>query len=67
LREASSPVATVSFFGFCATSKEFAERKEGTNLVLLENTPFLTSFELTTLAVVAPLNGVAHGRHAGWL
>lgn len=35
-------------------------------LVLFENTPFLTAFELTTLAVVAPLNGVAHGGHDGY-
>ena len=38
-----------------------------TNLVLLKNTPFLTSFELATLAVVAPLNGIAHRRHFEWL
>lgn len=44
-----------------------AENKEVTNLVLLKNTPFLTSSELTTLFVVAPLDGVAHRRHAVWL
>lgn len=32
-------------------------------LVLFKNTPFLTTFELTTLAVVAPLDGISHGRH----
>jgi hypothetical protein len=39
----------------------------GTYLVLLENTPFLTALELTTLAVVSPLDGVAHRRHFEWL
>jgi membrane associated rhomboid family serine protease len=33
--------------------------------VLLENTPFFTAFELPTLAVLAALDGVAHGGHFG--
>jgi hypothetical protein len=33
--------------------------------VLLENTPFFTALELSTLAVLAALDGVAHGRHFG--
>jgi hypothetical protein len=37
--------------------------KMGTNLVLLENTPFFTALELATLAVVSPLDGIAHRRH----
>jgi hypothetical protein len=33
--------------------------------VLLEDTPFFTAFELPTLAVLAALDGVAHGGHFG--
>jgi hypothetical protein len=35
-----------------------------TNLVLFKDTPLLAAFELGTLFVVSPLNGVAHGGHA---
>lgn len=34
-------------------------------LVLLEESPFLALLWLTTLAMVAPLDGIAHGRHGG--
>lgn len=32
-------------------------------LVLLEESPFLTFFWLASFFVVAPLDGIAHGRH----
>jgi hypothetical protein len=34
-------------------------------LALLQEPPFLTLLRLRALLVVAPLNGVAHGRHGG--
>jgi hypothetical protein len=34
-------------------------------LMLLQKTPFLTFSWLRTLAMVAPLHGIAHGRHGG--
>ena len=39
--------------------------REGDYLVLFEDTPFLTALELASLAVLAPLDGVAHGGHGG--
>lgn len=54
-------------FGSALLVTGFSSKGEVTYLVLLKNTPFLASFELSTLAVVAPLDGVAHGRHAVWL
>lgn len=36
-----------------------------TNLVLFEKAPFLALERLGALFVIAPLNGVAHGRHVG--
>jgi len=39
--------------------------EEETNLVLLQESPFGALFGLAALAVVAPLHGVAHGRHGG--
>lgn len=41
--------------------------REGDYLVLFEDTPFLTALELASLAVLAPLDGVAHGGHFGVL
>jgi hypothetical protein len=35
--------------------------------VLFENTPFFTALELASLAVLAALDGVAHGGHFGGL
>lgn len=36
-----------------------------TDLVLFEETEFLALFGLGTLFVIAPLDGIAHGRHGG--
>ena len=36
-------------------------------LVLFENTPFFTALELASLLVIPSLDGIAHGRHFGWL
>lgn len=36
-----------------------------TYLALLEETPFLALLRLRTLLVVAPLDGISHGRHFG--
>lgn len=46
---------------------EAVESKIGvaTDLVFLENTPFLATFKLATLAVLPPLHSIAHGRHGG--
>jgi hypothetical protein len=34
-------------------------------LVLFEHTPFLSTGELASLAVLPPMDGVAHGGHFG--
>lgn len=41
------------------------KRERETNLVLFQETPFLTLKRLGALFVVAPLDCVAHGRHDG--
>jgi len=64
---ASSPVEVraVAFEGAEKPCEDIMNTPEiDTDLVLLEETPFLAALDLTTLFVVAPLNGVAHGRHA---
>jgi hypothetical protein len=38
---------------------------KGMYYVFLEKAPFLAFFGLASLAMVAPLDGVAHGRHGG--
>jgi len=34
-----------------------------THLVLFENTPFFSSLKLASFTMLAPMNGVSHGRH----